>query len=120
MDHHSDNERMLWPLGAATEALLREAFAGRALLTAQEAAKILGMDPSTLAQATATGVISSTPISARSRRYSERDLRLFLTSDPVQGSPQQRPATLVSKAWTGPTFTEVLAAKRAAKKTTLS
>ena len=80
MSDASLDDRVRRPLGAATERLFEEAFAKKALLTTGEAAAFLGIGDQTLSAATEAGLVGSTKISAQSRRYSERDLRIYLTS----------------------------------------
>lgn len=88
-------------LGAVTEARLSALFANSALATAAATAEFLGMDVTTLAALTDAHVIRAVRVGAgKTRRYAERDVRLYLTDSPpaerVDVKPVSvRPATRV-------------------------
>jgi excisionase family DNA binding protein len=64
----------------ATDARLAEAFSRTLLLTAREAAALIGLDVKTLARMTDTGAIRAVR-RGKLRAYTEADIRAFLTED---------------------------------------
>lgn len=66
-------------IGPATDTLIREAFRDRCTITAQAAAKLLGVDVGTLREMTDAGIIRAVRTgSGKTRRYTEGDIRAYL------------------------------------------
>ena len=65
----------------ATDTLLQKAFADCPLITAQETARLLGIDEKTLRQMATAGVIRTVIVGASTRRYTEADVRAFLAGE---------------------------------------
>ncbi len=65
----------------ATERLLAEAFAETATITARAAARVLGLDEKTLRAMAEGGVIRSVVAGAKTRRYTEDQLRAWLAGE---------------------------------------
>lgn len=79
-------------LGPATEALLAEYFADSVTITAQRAAKLLGLDEKVLRAMTDEGVIRAVRRGER-RGYAERDVRAYLlegTAEPCRQEEKER------------------------------
>lgn len=68
-------------LGPATEALLARLFDGRMLAPAGDVAHAIGLDEKTLRALAEAGAVRSVLIGANQRRYTEADLRAFLTGE---------------------------------------
>ena len=66
-------------LGAATEALISRAFEASAMITAGAAQRILGLDDRTFSALVEGGAIGFVPISATTKRFTEANLRLYLS-----------------------------------------
>jgi hypothetical protein len=67
-------------LGPATEARLAEAFADRILLTAQDTAKLLGIDPRSLREMHLDGTIRAVIVGRSTYRFAEIDIRAYISS----------------------------------------
>jgi hypothetical protein len=93
-DHHA--------LGAATEALIARAFAESALISAQAAAPVVGVNEKTLRAMAEAGVIRSVIVGANTRRYAEADLRAYLAGERF-GEVKSCPSTSRRKAASGTT-----------------
>jgi len=82
-------------IGPATERRIQMAFADACIITAQAAAKLLGMDAGTLRELTEEGVIRAVRRGAR-RAYTEGDIRCYLTqADAPVREEKQRPTVHV-------------------------
>ena len=68
-------------LGPITEDRFRQAFAHSALVTAKEAARLVGLDVETLSRMADEGVIRAVR-KGRLRSYTEHDLRAYLLAGP--------------------------------------
>jgi excisionase family DNA binding protein len=68
-------------LGPITEDRFRQAFAQSALVTAKEAARLVGLDVETLSRMADEGVIRAVR-KGRLRSYTEHDLRAYLLAGP--------------------------------------
>lgn len=66
-----------------TDRLLAEAFASQAMVTAREAARVLGLDLGTFGALVDAGAVRCVRIgrTGSTRRYTEADLRAFLTRE---------------------------------------
>jgi excisionase family DNA binding protein len=87
---------------SATDDLIRRAFAETVLITAEKAAQILGLDDRTFKALADAGAIRSVRIGTRgtTRRYTEDDLRAFLSRETEMPEAQCR-STNPRKARTG-------------------
>lgn len=113
-----DSQPTQW-LGSATEARIAEAYAKACVLTAVEAARLLGMDEKSLRALVQSGHLLSIPRGGgRSRGYPELAIRTFLagTENLDQSSAhvtkRQRAVGITRQPPIG--FTERRNAKRAA------
>lgn len=77
-------------LGPATEALFAAVFSGAATITAKSAARVLGLDPKTLKEMTAAGLIRAVP-RGTVPAYTEADLRRFLARGPAWTPKEREP-----------------------------
>lgn len=68
-------------LGPITEERFRQAFAASALVSAKDAARLVGLDVETLARMADEGVIRAVR-KGRLRSYTEHDLRAYLLAGP--------------------------------------
>jgi len=81
-------------IGPATERRIQMAFADACIITAQAAAKLLGMDAGTLRELTDEGVIRA--VRRGRRAYTEGDIRCYLTqADAPVREEKQRPTVHV-------------------------
>jgi hypothetical protein len=71
-------------LGPATEARLAEAFAEKALLTATATAELLDIDVRSLRENHQAGLILAVRVGRNSYRYTEADVRAYLSSARTQ------------------------------------
>ena len=78
-------------LGPATEQLLRDTFAERALVPANAAARVLDVDEKTFAELVASGAVRHVLISAKTKRFAEHDLRAFLVGETRLPAPKPKP-----------------------------
>lgn len=101
-------------LGVATEALLARAFGECALITAQEAAALLGLDVKTLRALTDDLTIRAVRIK-KTRRYAEVDLRTYLTESPAAECPSTSPRKAASSNTTSSTKVVAFTALQARK-----
>lgn len=96
-------------LGAATEALFAKAFASRAMVPAVTAYGLLGLDDRTFAALVSGGAIRYVPIGAETKRFTEADLRAYLTRatelTPCRSTSQRKAVSGSStSSSTGPGF----------------
>jgi len=78
-------------LGPATEARIREAFSCAAVITAGAAAELLGVDVRTLRALTDDSAIRALRV-GKTRRYTEADIRQYLTEGPDIAARPARPS----------------------------
>ena len=84
------------PIGAATEARVCAAFADTALLTAEAACALLGIDTKSLRALTNDGVIRAVRRGGGGHRaYTEGDIRAFLTES---AAPVRDPRPTTTRA----------------------
>ncbi|MDR3513970.1 MAG: helix-turn-helix domain-containing protein [Caulobacteraceae bacterium] len=105
-------------VGPSTEARIALAFATRALITAKEAASILGIDVKTL-RALTDGLALRALVVGKVRRYAEADIRRYLIEGPDAECPSTSRPRAASSNMTSSTrvvgFTARLARKRDAQ-----
>lgn len=84
-----------WNLGPATEALFAKAFAECALIPANKAGPLVGIDEKLLRGMAAQGVIRSVIVGASTRKFAEVDLRMYLVGErpPVEAAPARSKVT---------------------------
>jgi excisionase family DNA binding protein len=109
-------------LGPATEGRVAKAFAECALISAQAAAPLVGVNEKTLREMAQAGVIRSVIVGASTRRYTEADLRAYLAGERF-GEMKACPSTNRRRAASGTTTSnfgvtdirDLLAQRRARK-----
>ncbi len=115
--------QVTFPIGPATEARILEAFAASAIVTAQVAAKLIGLDVKTLREMADAGVIRTVVVGVSTRYYTEADIRAWLSGERFGEVKRECPSTNPPKAASGTTtsstkvigFTEARAKRRGQK-----
>ncbi|QTC87922.1 helix-turn-helix domain-containing protein [Brevundimonas pondensis] len=102
-------------LGPATEAILSRAFSDAVMITAQAAARIIGVDDKTFHALVEGRAIRYVLIGRSTKRYTEADIRAYLMRDTELPCRSTNPPRAVSGSMTSNTKVVGFMARRALK-----